>query len=173
MKTPDIILYKFREKPVLKATCSTCGMGIGYSCHHPTPTDRKIHPPHRTFTLDRGEIVYAVDGYFHSPDNDTPAYIRKEEGLTIKQYFKHGKLHRENGLPAKEVDDCNEWYENGKLHRVGAPAIDYFEENTCGFYLRGRRYLKTKTYCKIAKLSAHDELMLTLKYGNTLPDFKW
>ena len=40
----------------------------------------------------------------------------------VTNYFKNGKLHREDG-PAVIHNGTKEWYQNGEKHRVDGPAI--------------------------------------------------
>lgn len=39
------------------------------------------------------------------------------------EWFKNGKRHREDGLPAVECPDYRSWSIDGELHREGAPAV--------------------------------------------------
>lgn len=64
--------------------------------------------------------------------NDEPALVQESvTSVTRKRtecWYSHGKLHRDNGLPAKVVivDDAvleEYWFENDCLHRVSGPAV--------------------------------------------------
>lgn len=75
----------------------------------------------------------------HSPDVFTPAETIVGVGFdifssTVRKWYSHGLLHRENDLPALEVQDDHdndlflrrEWHVHGKLHREGGlPALEY------------------------------------------------
>jgi len=104
------------------------------------------------------------DGYgnLHSY-NDKPA--KTENG--VKYWYKHGRLHRGNDLPAEISPTGNKsWYWEGRLHRIGNPAhisggsISYYcngelhrfdgpATSHCGlhkrYYLRGK-LIKTEEY---------------------------
>lgn len=55
-------------------------------------------------------------------DNDLPAY-KHADGT--KKWYKNGKLHRDNDLPAFTIMFCREWYKEGLLHRDNdLPARD-------------------------------------------------
>ena len=56
--------------------------------------------------------------------------------IVYKTYYRNGKKHSEDDLPAYEVDEfmtrrIKMWYANGRLHRVGKPAsIECVEVDT-------------------------------------------
>ena len=70
-----------------------------------------------------GTKFYYKNGKFHR-DNDLPAIEYANGG---KIYYKNGKLHRDNGLPAIEYSNgTKHYYKNGKIHRDnGLPAVEY------------------------------------------------
>lgn len=47
--------------------------------------------------------------------------IRTEQDCEF--YYKKGKLHRENDLPAVENPEMASWYINGLQHRIGKPSF--------------------------------------------------
>ena len=52
--------------------------------------------------------------------NDKPAKVYWE----ISEWYKHGKLHRDNDLPVIVTERGHrEWWVNGKLHRDNGPAV--------------------------------------------------
>lgn len=60
--------------------------------------------------------------------DDGPAVIIKTptDGLMIKQeWYKNGKLHRLDGPAIDLVPEQQEWYKDGERHRVGGPAFVY------------------------------------------------
>lgn len=71
---------------------------------------------------------------------------RKDDGCEVRrhsnyvEYYKHGKLHRENDLPAVEyVNGDKFWYKDGKLHREGGmPAV--ILSNGTSYYKDGKRH---------------------------------
>jgi hypothetical protein len=48
---------------------------------------------------------------------------KNDAGYIEKEWRVNGILHRNNDLPAVEEYDRNEWHFQGKLHRIGKPAI--------------------------------------------------
>ena len=56
-----------------------------------------------------------------------------------KAWWQHGKLHHE-GAPAIEyIDGDKEWWLHGQLHREGAPAIEYANGDKAWFW-HGKRH---------------------------------
>lgn len=53
--------------------------------------------------------------------HDKPAKRESFDAAGI-EYYKNGKLHRDNGKPAKVNCFKKEWYKHGKLHREKFPA---------------------------------------------------
>lgn len=65
---------------------------------------------------DKPSVIKFTGQYFKNSNN-------QYEKLFVHQYYKNGKLHRDNA-PAKVYSNGNEvWYKNGKIHRDNAPAI--------------------------------------------------
>ena len=53
-----------------------------------------------------------------------------KNGLVISEYgtkywYRHGKLHREDGPAVEYVNGEKQWYLDDKLHRKDGPAIEY------------------------------------------------
>lgn len=55
------------------------------------------------------------------------SYYTMEDWHTFKSWYKNGKLHRDDDLPAIEYTDGHKmWYKNDEIHRDGdLPAIEY------------------------------------------------
>ena len=53
--------------------------------------------------------------------------------------YKNGLLHSFNDEPAIVYADRSEWYSNGKLHRVGKPAICY-TDGSVAYFIKGKRH---------------------------------
>jgi hypothetical protein len=69
-----------------------------------------------------------------------------------KRYCWNGKLHRV-GSPAIEWSNGNEeWWFNGQRHRADGPAIEY-AGGSKKFYLQDKHYLEEE-YWRIVKLKA-------------------
>ena len=65
---------------------------------------------------DKPSVIKFTGQYFKNSKNEY-------EKLFVHQYYKNGKLHRDNA-PAKVYTNGNEvWYYHGKIHRDNAPAI--------------------------------------------------
>jgi hypothetical protein len=69
--------------------------------------------PNTARTYDDDGKLHSFDGYASVVDND------------IAAWHSHGKLHRDNDLPAVIVNfKCKRWYQYDKLHREGGqPAV--------------------------------------------------
>jgi hypothetical protein len=53
-----------------------------------------------------------------------------------KQWFRNGKLHRDDGPAVENADGSTEWYRNGHLHRKDGPAAQYKDGE--GWYFNGQ-----------------------------------
>lgn len=42
-----------------------------------------------------------------------------------KEYFRDGKLHRDDGPAVERANGTKLWYRNGELHREDGPAIEH------------------------------------------------
>jgi hypothetical protein len=78
-------------------------------------------------------------------DGDKPALIT---ATGLMAYFKDGVLHRDGDKPAvisSQLDKGHDgmhyfkeqWYQNGKRHRVGGPAILYWDKSVWDYYKDG------------------------------------
>ena len=57
-----------------------------------------------------------------------------------KYWYKNGKRHRENDLPAIEyANGTKHWYLNGKIHRETGPAIEQ-SDGTKEWWLNNKRF---------------------------------
>jgi len=65
-----------------------------------------------------GNIYHRLDKKYHNND-DKPAIIYANGEM---EWWQHGKRHRIGG-PAIRNWECLEWYENGKRHCANGPAI--------------------------------------------------
>ena len=75
------------------------------------------------------ELVYAKT----MPYGNTSILHSDDEEQTVKwtdgsvEYYKNGLLHNENGPAIISINKDHTkktWYDNGKIHRIGAPAIE-------------------------------------------------
>ena len=57
----------------------------------------------------------------------------------LKQWYKNGKLHREDGPAIEYADGTRLWFKNGKYHREDGPAIEY-ADGTKKWWLKGKRF---------------------------------
>jgi len=71
--------------------------------------------PYYTKNIYKNRIETRCNGLFHSR-NDEPAIITND----TKEWYKYGKLHRDNDKPAIVWDNGSKaWYKSGKYHRNG------------------------------------------------------
>ena len=99
----------------------------------------------------------------HSLTNNT-SLVTTKENTTIedirtdihgtKYYYLDGKLHRVGGPAIKYIDGTKYYYLHGKLHRVGGPAIKYID-GTRHYYLHGKLHSIDWSRCN------NDELWLS------------
>ena len=46
-----------------------------------------------------------------------------------KEWYKEGKLHREDGPAVEYADGTKEWYKDDELHRLEGPAVEFTNGN--------------------------------------------
>lgn len=95
---------------------------------------------HGIVKTDEGHVYHYEKGILHRPIEDGPAVIypsgRKEwyvNGELVhllsasgdQEFYKQGRLHREDGPAVICANDTKKWYIDGKLHREDGPAITY------------------------------------------------
>src|SRR3972149_6313730 len=94
-------------------------------------------------------IEYYKDGKLHR-DNDLPA-IEFISGS--KFWYQNGELHRDNDLPAIEWNDGSKsWYQNGLLHRNNGPAYEELNGNK-SWYIEGKEYSEEEFNKKIKEIT--------------------
>ena len=83
-----------------------------------------------------------------------------------REWYLHGKMHREDGPAIEDANGSRGWYLNGKRHREDGPAVDW-ANGTRQWFLHGMK-LTFKQWC--ANLSVNDTLktLLLLKYSDEL-----
>ena len=74
------------------------------------------------------------NGKLHREDGPAVVYSDGTE-----KWFKEGKLHREDGPAVVYPGGTKLWYKYDKIHREDGPAIIYSDGNT-SFYLNGNMY---------------------------------
>jgi hypothetical protein len=112
-----------------------------------------------SYEHDLEDTIATIYGYYTSnPDPvfiiyrlDGPSVIYKDGG---KYWWKHGKLHREDG-PAVEENDYNQWCVDGLRHREDGPAIVFFsqEKNNQWWY-----------HNKHIAVNSHEQFLKAIKY---------
>ena len=71
--------------------------------------------------------------------------LHREDGAAVewadgtKQWFLHGKRHREDAPAAEWADGTKQWFLHGKLHREDAPAIEH-ANGTKEWFLHGKQH---------------------------------
>ena len=74
-------------------------------------------------------------------DLSEPEFEYREYSNGTKAWFKNGKYHRENGLPAfVDSDGSREWYKDGKLHRDDDLPAVLCSDGTKEWYKNGERH---------------------------------
>lgn len=81
-------------------------------------------------------------GLLHS-ENDEPSRVYKIGGITVREWHRYGRLHRDGDRPAKTSSGFGtsyEWYQNGKLHRDNGPAVsdDGWSSSSKAYYKHGK-----------------------------------
>ena len=85
------------------------------------------------------ELYAEISRFLVDDIHDTSRLIRKLAKKNIVKdiingkTYKNGLLHSFNDEPAIVYADRSEWYSNGKLHRVGKPAI-WYVNGDCKYY---------------------------------------
>ena len=62
-----------------------------------------------------------------------------------KQWYKDGKLHREDGPAVESHNGDKAWYKDGKRHREDGPACEYNDGSIC-YYIEGVYYNEKDYY---------------------------
>jgi hypothetical protein len=57
----------------------------------------------------------------------------------LEEWYEDGKLHRINGPAVEGADGSRLWYQNGILHRIDGPAIEYLN-GMKGWFFEGQRH---------------------------------
>jgi len=81
-------------------------------------------------------IAYKHKGVFHR-QGDKPTKIFKNGE---KHWYKRGKLHRDNDLPAIISNDCQVWFKNSKRHRENDQPAIIWGEGTKEWYQNDKRH---------------------------------
>ena len=84
-----------------------------------------------------GSELWYKDGKLHR-DNDLPAITHTD---SRKGWYQNGLLHRDGDLPAITSDNSSRWYKDGELHRDNdLPAIiDSYGNRE--YWVRGNLYI--------------------------------
>jgi hypothetical protein len=78
----------------------------------------------------------------HNCDNALSVII----GINSKKYYKNGKLHRDNDLPAKVADGYKMWFVDGKCHRLGGLHAVEYRDGSRFWYIYHKRYTYGQVY---------------------------
>jgi hypothetical protein len=101
---------------------------------------------HIFYILDNNSSISDLPFYLiaDSPNNETYSLIDNK-----KRWYKNGKRHRDNDLPAViDLDDDIYYYcKYGKYHRLDGPAI-HGEPFSDKWYLYGKQYENVKDWLK-------------------------
>ena len=66
--------------------------------------------------------------------------VKVTDDGTIK-FLQQGKLHRLDGPAIEYLDGHKEWWLNGKLHRLDGPAIEFIDGHTA-YVIEGTHFNK-------------------------------
>lgn len=77
--------------------------------------------------------------------------------LTFQQWRYRGKLSREDDLPAWTGPSSTKWWRDGKLHRVGGPAIVHHKKGYQVWYYHGRKHREDDLPAFISANGTHQE----------------
>ena len=53
------------------------------------------------------------------------------------RWYQNGELHRLDGPALEYADGAKEWYQNGRLHRLDGPAVEYLS-GAKQWYIEGK-----------------------------------
>jgi hypothetical protein len=81
-----------------------------------------------------GTKEWYLHGKLHREGAPAVEYARWRQ-----KWYLHGKLHREDAPAIEWADGTKEWYLHGKLHREDAPAVEH-ANGTKEWYLHGKRH---------------------------------
>lgn len=81
-----------------------------------------------------------------------------------KTWFEDGKIHRV-GLPAMMYNGAKSWYNRGKLHRRDGPAVITARGDKC-WYVNGRYITSFRLFQRLTRVSDARIVFLKLKWGN-------
>ena len=99
-----------------------------------------------TMTKRGKKLIIETDKF---PENFTGIVEEYEFGDGVKEWYKDGKLHREDG-PAIEYSNGDKiWYKNGKWHREDGPAIE-LNNGVKDWYLNNKQYTESE-FLKLTK----------------------
>ena len=96
-------------------------------------------------------IEYYKDGKLHRENGPALEYA---DGVKI--WYKEGELHREDGPALEWSNGDKHWYQNGFSHREDGPAVEYINGNK-EFWHKGKYFPQIKTtkeFIKLFKLKA-------------------
>ena len=63
-------------------------------------------------------------------------------------WYQNGKLHREGGPAIESANGSKHWYKNGQLHREDGPAVEWANGYKC-WYLEGLNYTETQWKARV------------------------
>jgi len=118
-----------------------------------------------------GNNCYYFNGFLHREDG--PA-IERLNGT--KEWFVHGRRHREGNLPAIEYHNGDEsYFVNGKYHREDGPAYKWEkndENKNNYFYLNGKKYSEQDYWEEIKKRKSLNCILSNIKCYIKCPTLK-
>ncbi|RTK95484.1 MAG: hypothetical protein EKK64_06585 [Neisseriaceae bacterium] len=116
------------RRNIIKGILGFLGLGSAALAENLQPKKNIENAVYNRFRLGE-KTYYAMNG---------EVYLSCENN--IKTYWKNGKIHRDNNLPAVIYKDgSKEWYCKGKRHRENGPAVVYSNGNK-EYWINGKRH---------------------------------
>lgn len=85
----------------------------------------------------QGTVWTFVNGFLHS--EVLPASMEyNEDGCCCQDWFFNGKRHRVGGPASIDYVGNKFWYQNGELHNEEGPAATYTDNDPPEYYIKGK-----------------------------------
>jgi hypothetical protein len=106
--------------------------------------DYTVTSKNQTLTITNGKlngrvktsqgIEWYKDGKLHREDGPAVEWADGD-----KVWYKNGQLHREDGPAVEDPNGVKEWWLNGRRHRRGGPAVEW-EDGSKEWWINGERH---------------------------------
>lgn len=118
--------------------------------------------------------TYYIDDFGMGQEEDAAYKVYNSEGKCVEwwmrttragPYRNYAVLHRENGPAVEYEDGSEEWYLEGKLHRVDGPAIIDAVTGDADWCIKHEYIACFDDFQMASGCSDEDLIMLRLKWG--------